>query len=516
MPTQRADQAVDLQHVRVAVRRHRRLVVLATVLGACAGLSLALLNPPPFVGTSLVIFDSPVVSGGSGANRALVVDVDTHAQIVRSDDVLGAAIEETGVLATPASLRERVRASTPTDSLLRIAVSDPDAAVASGLARAVAERHVAFIGDAGAPASDEEQAQLQSRVVELQAQADAVDAELAAARARRSDGDATDAARQAELAAMLTGQRAEIAVELSQLRAQLEAALDRSVSLAGADARVVPDAVSATRQNVVVRGLLLAFAGAVVGLTVGILAAVTLSRRDRTIWSVDHLASVLAAPVVAGIDSHPRRSPAGWRRLLEGYQPPPRDAWAVRRMLRGLSPDGSSGSKVVTLVALDSDLRGQSLGPILAATTASLNRPAALLGLGDPGSASSLWAGLAQLRRSQSARPGLQIVSDTADAEPGALVFALTVIDPTRGTPDVLASSTAIVLCVGAGAVTVDELSRLALSLDAAGHEVSAVVVADPDGWDEPATTVRAVASETGTDTATPRAPRLDVAGGGR
>lgn len=488
------DQVIDLRLVRSALRRHRLLLLVATMLGTAAGVVLALLTPPMYTGTSLVIFDSPSVPMLSGAGQ-LALDVGTHAEIARSDAVLELAIDNIDADVTVDQLRDRVQTTTPTNSLLRIDVSDPEASAAIALAEAVSRAHVEFVAAATAPVLDESQAQLEGRIDEMRALAAELEGELDEARTRQDQAGAP--ASEAELIGQLTARRAEVAVELSSLQDQLDAAVNRSPALSGIDARVVPDAGSATRRSVVVRAGLAGLAGGLVGLLIGGLVAVNAARRDRTIWSAELLARVLGSPVVAGIGSEPRRSPAGWRRLLNDYDPQPVVLWSVRRALRGLNLDASSGAhrssarargsdsapEVVTLLLLDSDPHGQSIGPLLAATAASLERQTALLGIGDPGSASSLRAGMAVFRRQRGTRKNLTVLRSLDEAAPGTLVLALTVVDPRRDPPDLPRESAATLLCIGPGAATVDDLSRLALSLDEAGREISGVVIADPQNW---------------------------------
>lgn len=494
-----ADQAIDLRLVRSALHRHRRLVALTTILGAAVGVGIASLTPPSYTGTSLIIFDSPSIATTPGS-RPLVLDVDTHAEIARSDAVLERAIERTDADLAVGELRGHVRTSTPTTSLVKVDVADPEENSAIALAEAIAEAHVEYVEEASAPVLDETQSQLELRIAELSAQADGLDDELAQARQRQANNDGSGEVRadEAELIAMLTGQRAEVAVELNKLREQLEAVTDQAPSLAGINARVVPDAGTAVRPSLALRGGLAGFAGAVVGFLAGGLVAWNAARRERTIWSTDLLTRALGSPIVAGLASRPRRSPAAWQRLLTTYDPPPVDSWAVRRALRGLGHDASLGlhrasgrpggdsrtPAVISVIALSSDPLGQSLGPVLAASAASLNRQTAVLGVGDPVGASSLWAGLALYRRQPTPRENLTVVQSADEAPAGSLLFALTVVDPTRASFDLLPPSAVTLLCIGPGAATVDELSRLALRVDAAGKEISAVVVADPEDWE--------------------------------
>lgn len=498
------EQAIDLRFVRVALQRRRRFVLLASLLGLFAGLGIAYLTPPPYRGTSLILLNASTESRDRG-DRSLPIDIATHAQIAISDSVLERAIAISGSELSVRDLRGRTSVTTPTDSLVAVDVADPDAEDAVRLAGAIAEAHVGFLEQTVSPLSEEARASLESRLVDLQTQSDQIDEELALARGREVSEQvpADQRTRSAELAGALSEKRAQLAIELSELRRELATVAEGPRE----DAQVLEDATVATQPSLFIRYAIAGLTGGLLGLFVGGLLAVRTARLDPGIWSIDALSKVLGAPVLAELRSRSYRSAGDWKKLLVSFEPPPADAWSVRRALRGLSLEATPGrhasestrtdrsaSVGMALIALDKDHRGQSLAPVLAATIVSLGMPTALLGVGDPRSASSLWAGLAMYRRQASPRPGLQVVKGLGDAEPDCLVVAMTIVEAEQPSLLDLPPARVHLLCLSPGAATVDDLSRLALAADASGREIVGALVADPDNWDR--STAGAMATE--------------------
>lgn len=488
------EQPIDLRQVRAALRRQWRLLVVSACVGWLLGLIAAFIFPPQYSSTSLVLIGS-ATDTGSATDRSRAADVATQAEIVLSEPVLDSVIKDKGLDLTVRDLRDKVSVSTPTSSLIEIEASASSDADAELVATAIAESYLDFITRAGAPLSADARTRLEQEAEALRGQSRQLDQEIAKARARQAALKPASAQSQheAELIATLTAQRADVAVQISQIEQDLTVA--GTAAPATVSAHIVQDGSAATRTDPLVHGLLYSLAGMVLGLLAGVLLALRRDRRDPTIRSVAALTGALGLPVLAELGSHPQKDPEAWRRLLATYEPPPPDAWAVRRALRTLGVEGTPASDdssgehreptSIALVSCESDPRAQSLGPVIAATIASLGVRTSLLGVGAPETSHELWAGLALAHVLASIRVDLDIVRSAEECKPGGVLLSLVVVDPSEPALDEVPPANEHLLCVSPGAVTIDDLARLALAADAAGRRFSGLVVADPDDWDQ-------------------------------
>ena len=78
-----AEQGLDGRSVLQTLRRHRRVLVIAAVLGEAAGLAFLLARPPGFQSTSMVLL-APETTNGQPTTR----DMDTEIRIASSGAVL--------------------------------------------------------------------------------------------------------------------------------------------------------------------------------------------------------------------------------------------------------------------------------------------------------------------------------------------------------------------------------------------------------------------------------------------
>jgi len=260
-------------------------------------------------------------------------------------------------------------------------------------------------------------------------------------------------------------------------------------------ARVFQPAVNATgtplRQRLVIYGLL----GLLVGGVIGVIAVLAIARNPRRLRERDQIADAIGVPVLASVHAVQPSDAAGWITLLEEYSPGVVNAWQLRNALRHLgfgdvrltgvtSRDGSS----LAVLSLSSDRKALALGPQLAAYATSIGIPTALV-VGPQQDANAT----AVLRAACDA-PALAkrsrlraIVSDhySIDRLPGtALTVVVAVVDGEA--PEVAATMRAAttVLGVSAGAVTAEQLARVAASAATDGREIAGILVADPDPAD--------------------------------
>jgi capsular polysaccharide biosynthesis protein len=261
--------------------------------------------------------------------------------------------------------------------------------------------------------------------------------------------------------------------------------------------KLLESATTATQRPLAVQVIENEVAGALIGLLLGAVIALGLSRGDKHLRRRDDIADSIGVPVLASIPVGHPSSPGDWTKLLQDYQPGVVHSWRLRNALHylGLTDanlaggrDGSGSSLAV--VSLSSDRRALALGPQLAVFAASLGIPTSLV-IGtqqDANVTASLQAAcgtpLSPARRSSR----LQVTvadPDRADRPPdAALTVVVVVVDPRSPRVAETMPTSATVLGVSAGGATAAELARVALSAAAVGRQVTGILVADPDSAD--------------------------------
>jgi len=257
--------------------------------------------------------------------------------------------------------------------------------------------------------------------------------------------------------------------------------------------RVLERATTATGTPLPMRLLVTGGLGVLLGALVGAIVALAISRNDRRLRGRDEIAAAVGVPVLASIPvGHPSDA-AGWTKLLEGYEPGVVHAWGLRKALHHLGLTdfkGGSGASLAVL-SVSSDPGALALGPQLAVFAASLEVPTALV-IGpqqDANATATLRAACTVTSATPSGRSGhLQVTvgdHEDVDRQPGAaLTIAVAVVD--GRTPRVADTmrTTATVLGVSAGAVTAEQLARVAVSAADDGRDIAGIIVADPDPAD--------------------------------
>jgi capsular polysaccharide biosynthesis protein len=151
-----------------------------------------------------------------------------------------------------------------------------------------------------------------------------------------------------------------------------------ATSPAQVDARLLEQATPATGTALPVRLLVAGGMGGLAGALVGAIIAVAMSRRERRLRQRDDIADAIGVPVLASVPVGHPSDPAGWMRLLDGYEPPAVHAWSLRKALQRLGlTDG--GGRSVAVLSLSSDPGALAIGPQLAAFAASLGIPTLLV-----------------------------------------------------------------------------------------------------------------------------------------
>jgi len=236
--------------------------------------------------------------------------------------------------------------------------------------------------------------------------------------------------------------------------------------------------------------------GLLLGLLTGAIGVLALTNRDRRLRRRDDIADAIGIPVLASLAVRHPSDPAGWTRLLEDYQPSAADGWRLRKALQYMdladaaSANGSAAAgSSLTVLSVSSDPKALALGPQLALFAASLGIPTSLV-IGPQQDASTPAAlravcavGHASLRRSRLLR---LVAADHGDLSPNhvGLSVVVAVVDGQAPQTVGMLRTTATVLGVSAGAVTADQMARVAASAAADGRHLAGILVADPDPGD--------------------------------
>jgi capsular polysaccharide biosynthesis protein len=259
-------------------------------------------------------------------------------------------------------------------------------------------------------------------------------------------------------------------------------------------ARMLAPATVATGTGLIEALLIKALLGALIAVVVAAAVALWISRNDRRLRERDDIADSIGIPVLASVPvSHPADA-AGWTRLLDDYRPRAVDAWQLRTALQQLGMgdhvlySGGDGGFSVAVLSLSSDPKALALGPQLAVFAAS-QRIATEFVLGpqqDPDTAAALRTACAAEPSASSKRPDHLQVTVSADGSigrqpDGTLTIIVVVVDADKPRiPDTM-RTTATVIGVSAARATAEQLARVAVVAVADGHEISGILVADPE-----------------------------------
>jgi len=253
-------------------------------------------------------------------------------------------------------------------------------------------------------------------------------------------------------------------------------------------------ATSAEGTPLGVRLFYAAGAGVLIGAMIGVIIAIAVGRTNKPLRERDEIADSVGVPILGSVRSRRPSRAAGWQKLLDAYEPAPADAWRLRKVLRelGHSPSDPASlagdSHSVAVLSLSGDRKALALGPQLAAFAAAQGVPATLVLDARPGGKAT-----AALRAAATAAAGPQrpenlrvIVADEDDAAPPSAGLAVVVAVVDGRAPRVASTmrATTTLLGVTAGAVTAQQLVRVAASAAGDGRDIEGILVADPNPAD--------------------------------
>ena len=233
--------------------------------------------------------------------------------------------------------------------------------------------------------------------------------------------------------------------------------------------------------------------GVLVGALIGVIVALAVGRGSRWLRERDEIADSIGVPVMASVRVRHPAKPAGWAKLLDAYEPEAADSWRLRKVLRELGQAGPAPGEgtSVAVLSLADDRKALALGPQLAAFAARQGIPATLVldSRHDAKVTAALRAACAAAPGPPGpGRPGLAVINPDEDMLPaGGLVIAAAVVDGRAPRVAATIRAATTVLAVTSGAVTAQQLTRVAASAAGDGRDITGILVADPDP-DDPTT----------------------------
>lgn len=480
------DQMTDLRSTVGTLRRRRLVLAAAALVGMAAGITYVTVTPPPLTSTTLVLLPTPALAESSSS------DIDTQVRIALSVTILEQAGQAVEPHLSARSVEKIVKVSAPTNQIVQIDATSTNGHEAETVSQALADSYVGYVSNTAREVTAAALADLKVRKDALQAQFDKLQAETAAAvkRQRAADPNSPDATQEAQLLARLRAEQADLSLQLDKVLDKIATGSPGSSASAGTS--VIQHATEAAGPSTLMRLVIWAPFGAVLFTLLAAAALLAAALRDQRLRLRDEIADAVGSPVLAGVRSRPQRSVAGWSTLLETYEATPVESWAFRRVLRGVpSTDSKGGTRptgrfdhpgALTVVSVSGDGRGLAIGPQLAAFTSSLGIATRLVGAVGHERAAALWAACSAEQRG-ALRPYLY-VGDLPDGVEIDLTIMLVVLD--RGQPKLsdTPAEAAVLLAVGAGTATEQELARVAVAMDDAGNRIDGIAVADPDQTD--------------------------------
>ncbi|MBS2936696.1 hypothetical protein KDN32_02945 [Nocardioides sp. J2M5] len=271
-----------------ALRHHAALVAVLLVLGAVGGWLYASTTPSTYTSTTRILVNpsvgNPFSSTPSSVRQDQETSLETEAQMVRSEDVLGAVVDRsTGLTVRGVSRRLQVNVP-PSTQVLEISYTADDPELARQVADAVAEAYLANRDARFKQVQDDRVGRLESQTVRTVE-------DLRSATNAAQKGTPAQRAFNNELADALRN-------ELVNLRAQ-RTALENLTAPSGT---VVSPATEPSGPPLLAT-LLWPVAGAVAGLGVGFLLALLLERLRGTVRSVAEVRDA-GLTVVSAVPRH--------------------------------------------------------------------------------------------------------------------------------------------------------------------------------------------------------------------
>jgi hypothetical protein len=482
------EQSVDLRSTWTMLRRRSRVLVIAAVLGALAGLALLYFFPPPFSSRSEVLL--PTVTQGD-AGKTGGYDPETQIRIVTGAEVLERAGQQVEPKLTKHEVDDRVVAEAPTDSIVDITAHGPTSGQAEALTRAVASSLVEYLNDTSQAVSSTAKKAYEQRLATLTASLKSVNAEIKKAEKRIADKGRSSEAGRFDAAALsnLTAERAETVLAIDALKKQLAGDGVASGRLA-AGAEVVDPASPGVRATFVADALTMVLGGAAVFLFLTTVYLLVTNHRDPKLRARDEIADAVGIPVVMSLRTRPPRSPHGWRELFRAYAPDSPDAWALRQLLHGLLSESwkdwpTGEGFVLVVLCVSGDDAGLAVGPQIASFAASNGIATQLHAAQRHESATTLWAACSHTTVEEELPPNLSVVTAPNVLARVDLTVRVVVLDRDNPEPNaLLVGERTALLAVSSASATRRNLADVVVAADRVEVALKGIVVANPDPLD--------------------------------
>ncbi|WP_017936210.1 hypothetical protein [Nocardioides sp. Iso805N] len=463
------EQALDIRSGLAVLRRHRAVLVGATVLGLAVGVTYTAVRPPLYASSSMVLL--PEQASADQTPR----DPGTEQRVAGSAAVLGPAGEKLKPRLSAGQMAAHISASAPSSTVVAFNATADSPEFARKLAQAAAASEVEYVKQASSAGLSAQQRDFTQRLSELNGSLGSLAAQITSTTKRRNSEGATTAAGRADSTALaqLTAQQADMVLQRDQVKQQAQTA---AAGIAPSTASIIEPAATGGRAALLHRSVQYGAIGAGLALLIAALGLTLFARRDRRLRYRDQIADALGSTVVASVGARPPRTVARWTDLLADYDPGTADAWALRQVLH-------QADRRLTLVSLSGDQDALAIGPQLASYAAS-NGVLVRLVLGQRhDSAAALWASVHQ-GEEEELRPGLVVSTTPAEDPRTTLTITVVVLDRRNPELESVPLRGRTLVAVSAGTVTAEELARAAVTLDDAGLRIDGMVVANPDDLD--------------------------------
>ena len=150
-----SQETLDLRRSIRIIRRHKLLMGVMVILGILAGGAYAVLKPPMFTSTSLVLLSQSGQAAQAGAQAAANGGSNpwtaTQLAIAKSNPVLTGALLHVSPAMSNDQLRSEVQIGTETPYIISVSVTAKTGADAAADANAVADSYIAYIASPNNP-----------------------------------------------------------------------------------------------------------------------------------------------------------------------------------------------------------------------------------------------------------------------------------------------------------------------------------------------------------------------------
>lgn len=463
------EHPVDIRNWLRPIWSRRRFVSLLAAVGLCAGVAFGIVNPPLPSATALVLLPPSSLTSAGTPTR----DIPTEIDIVTSAPVLTAAGKSVSPALGFAAMKKLVTVTAPSQDILQVEAHATSGPEAERLADAVAHEYIQFVTTASTKTSDaavaglqQQSSQLTQQIQQLQTQINTVTARLA------TEGAASPSGQQdSTLLGSLSTALQQVSLELDNVNSQiLSSQVSGTTQEAAQGTQLLQRATffqAPSKSSIAVAGGL----GLVMGLLVGIIVAIVRGRGKRRLSTRQEISSAIGVPVLGSLHADRHDTSTDWSTLFENYAPDAVDFWNLRRILRGIVPEGAVAPTQVRIVSLEGDNAALAVGPQLAVFANKVGTPSVLSAEPHPS--------LRNLRAASTLRrPFVSDGVESVNGVPGPLTIGSVVFDPDE--PKLDASPGPCVLAVSAGFSSADELARVALAAADSGHSLVGMVVVNP------------------------------------